>query len=215
VIKGQRARSTRGSLSSDRPLRRGASITEVCQRTLRVCCIWCRSSRLRTDRSWSGHWLGLSSYLFLDPVECPRQVKFKLTTPKIHQRGPPRGLDKRVPIEAAFRRPVQGRCCGGMEASHQRRKTSLPELPWPQTRLHRLRCRPAGGAAQLGGPMPQDQGSPSGRGRIRSLPLFARPMQTVNHLPDQRNARSPAPNLGTSGGRSTVLRAHLGVAQGG
>jgi hypothetical protein len=103
VIKGQRARSTRGSLWSDRPLRRGASITEVCQRTLRVCCIWCRSSRLRTDRSWSGHWLGLSSYLFLDPVECPRQVKFKLTTPTIHQRGPPRGLDRRVPIEADFR----------------------------------------------------------------------------------------------------------------
>jgi hypothetical protein len=40
-------------------------------------------------------------------------------------------------------------------------------------------------------------------------------MQTVNHLPDKLNARSPAPDLGTSGGRGTVLRAHQGVAEGG
>jgi MFS family permease len=41
-------------------------------------------------------------------------------------------------------------------------------------------------------------------------------MQTVNHLPDKLSARSPASNLGTSGGRSTVLRAraHQGVAWG-
>ena len=59
------------------------------------------------------------------------------------------------------------------------------------------------------------KGQPRGRGQKLSLPLFARPMQTVNHLLDKLNARSPASNLGTSGGRSTVLRARRSIAEGG
>jgi hypothetical protein len=37
----------------------------------------------------------------------------------------------------------------------------------------------------------------------------------VDRLPDQRNARSPAPDLGTSGGGSTVPGAQMGFAESG
>jgi hypothetical protein len=83
------------------------------------------------------------------------------------------------------------------------------------THHHGLPCQPAGGARDLAARCRKTKGQPSVRGRKRSLPLVAHPMQTANHLQDKLNARSPAPNPVTSGGRSKVLRAHLGVVEGG
>jgi hypothetical protein len=88
-------------------------------------------------------------------------------------------------------------------------------LAGKRTHHHGLPCQPAGGAARLGGPMPKDQGSTL---CSRSKALFAAPCPP--HANGQSpagsaHARSSAPNLGTSGGRSTVPRAHLGVGEGG
>src|SRR5512133_252775 len=62
MIKGRRARTGSGSPNSDRPVRWGAPIIGVCQRTLCACCIGCRVDEPCTDRSSSEHWLERSSH---------------------------------------------------------------------------------------------------------------------------------------------------------
>lgn len=62
MIQGRRARKVRGSSHDDRPDRRGASVTGVCQCATRAFSMWCRLSIPCTDRSWSGHLLELSSH---------------------------------------------------------------------------------------------------------------------------------------------------------
>jgi hypothetical protein len=69
---GRRARTGSGSLQRDRPQRWGAPITGVCQRTVRVCCMWCWTPASDTDRSSSEHWLEPSSYPDLGSARCLR-----------------------------------------------------------------------------------------------------------------------------------------------
>ena len=91
MIEGRRARSVRGSPHSDRPLRRGASVTGVCQCASRAFSLWCRVSTACTDGSSPEHWLGRSSYPGLGSRRNSNAVRDSCST-SARVRGPPRVL---------------------------------------------------------------------------------------------------------------------------
>jgi len=89
MIEGRRARSVRGSPHGDRPIRRGASVTGVCQCASRAFSLWCRASTACTDGSSPGHWLGRSSYPGLGSRRNNHAVRDSCST-SARVRGPPR-----------------------------------------------------------------------------------------------------------------------------
>ena len=89
MIEGRRARSFHGSPHSDRPIRRGASVTGVCQCASRAFSLWCRASTACTDGSSPGHWLGRSSYPGLGSRRNNHAVRDSCST-SARVRGPPR-----------------------------------------------------------------------------------------------------------------------------
>jgi len=89
MIEGRRARSFHGSPHSDRPIRRGASVTGVCQCASRAFSLWCRASTACTDGSSPEHWLGRSSYPGLGSRRNNHAVRDSCLS-FVMVRGPPR-----------------------------------------------------------------------------------------------------------------------------